>query len=80
MYMKNKIVLCLFLFGISSFSFAENADDEAVDIATHPMTAGTDISEEDYQPAPNNDPCAGIDNCTVAVPCAENPNADACYY
>ena len=77
--MKNKMVLCLFLSIISSLSYAESMDDEAVEILPYPVavTMQDPAVQDDIQS--DVDPCEGIESCSVAVPCEGHPEADSCY-
>ncbi|MDM1758691.1 MULTISPECIES: hypothetical protein [unclassified Acinetobacter] len=57
--------------GVSSSKPAEMTQ------VARPTTA--DMMDNVKQKYELTDACAGIENCTVAVPCEENPHADECY-
>lgn len=65
-------------FLLSACSSVPSSKPAEMTQVTRPTTA--DMTDNVQQKYILTDACAGIENCTVAVPCENNPHADACYF
>lgn len=70
--LKYSLLVCSLL--CATFSYAKSEMAANAEVAQ----AVADAKQNASQHQVADDPCAGIENCTVAVSCDDDPEADAC--